>query len=82
MKKVIYIILIGFITISCIDGSDDLNRQGYNYTVIDTTHVSENGLGVITSYDVIIEEDSTLYSATMSTNGIVYRLDRKLKIKK
>lgn len=83
MKKIFLMLLpILLITTSCTHWSEDIKNKGYNYTVIDTTHISTNGFNSITRYDVIIEVDSALYSACMNSQGMITKLDRKLIVKK
>ena len=52
MKKYIGILLIALMITSCTNEKDDLKYQGYEYTVIDTTHISRNGLNAILGYDL------------------------------
>ena len=84
MKNLTKILLSTLLStlLSCINEDNDINNKGYNYTIIDTTSVSRNVFGVILDYCVIVEQDSSLYSAYMNTDGIITKLDRKLKVKK
>lgn len=82
MKKLIILLVLTIATFSCVNEDDDLNNKGYSYTVIDTTHVARNGFNVILGYDVIVEQDSSLYTAWMNTDGIITKFDRKLKFRK
>lgn len=51
------------------------------YTVVDTTYIDKGSLKY-SEYYVIIKMDSSLYSARMDSWGNLYKIDRKLKIKK
>ena len=82
-NNIMMIILAGFLlinVISCISESDDLNQIGYEYEVMDTVSVSQNGFGQIFGYEVIIKIDNSYYTGAMTPKGIVHRLDRKLKL--
>jgi len=51
------------------------------YTVVDTTVISHSqGYGF--DYSVIIKIDSTYYSALLNRDGELYKINRKLNIKK
>lgn len=63
--------------ISCIHPQDDVGT--YNCQIVDTTYVSRNGFGSILGYDVIVQMDSSYYSAWMDKNGKLTDIHRKLK---
>lgn len=82
MKKLIVLLVLSVTIFSCTNESYDLNSKGYDYSIIDTTYVSRNGFNGILGYHVIVEQDSSLYSAYMNSDGIITKFDRKLKVRK
>jgi hypothetical protein len=81
MKK-LFAILLFICFISCRNETSITLLETINFKVIDTTRVSINGFGTLLGYDIIIKIDSTYYSASMSRNGTISTIYRKLKIKK
>jgi ABC-type polysaccharide transport system permease subunit len=64
MKNKLYILIFSLLFFSCSSHIPDIKEKGYNYTIIDTTHVAKNGFNHVLYYQMIIKIDDKLYSAS------------------
>jgi len=64
--------------LSCYSNSD-MEQLASHLKVVDTVSISENSMGTILGYTVIVTDDKNqTFSASMSSNGKITQIHRKL----